>query len=148
LDAGATDSEHLTVLTVRGKRIVHAHELTSPAVQSASNGAAKLDWSAAIGTGYTARGTTTGRELTGAADTSNDAPAPRGGVTASSHWTASIGTGTAEASAAKAVPHNKQLSSSGALTVDVASHWTSKIGSGHTFDSTRPAMYASATKVR
>jgi hypothetical protein len=139
--AGAA-TEHLTVLTVRGSRIVESRELTSSQAELASNEPAEPHWSAAIGTGYAASTAVTKPKVTSSGKTNADSTSSSHGVTASTHWTAKIGAGTAAASTTS-VPETKQTSSSGKQSVVAAAHWTSRIGTGHVFDSTSPAMDAS-----
>ena len=139
--AGASATEHLTVLTVRGNRIVESRELTSPPAELASNEPARLDWTAAIGTGYAARNT-----VTSSGETNANANGSSVGVTASPHWTAGIGTGTAGAT--NTAPDTKQSLPSGTRPVVAAADWTSKIGTGHASDSTRQKMYASLANAR
>ena len=131
-DAAASATEHLTVLTVRGNRILESRDLTSAHAESASNEPARLHWSAAIGTGHAATATVTSPNATSSSH----------GVPASAHWTARIGTGTAAASTTP-IPDTKQPSSSGQPSV-AAAHWTSRIGTGHASDSTSPVTDASA----
>ena len=134
--SGAVSSatEHLTVLTVRGNRIVESRELTSSPAELASNDSARLHWSAAIGTGYAAHATVTN---------------PSHGVPASAHWTATIGKGTAATStSASAIPDTKEPSPSGTQPVVATAHWTSRIGSGHPFDSPSPVIHASLADAR
>ena len=131
-DGAASATEHLTVLTVRGNRILESRDLTSAHAESASNEPARLHWSAAIGTGHAATATVTSPNATSSSH----------GVPASAHWTARIGTGTAAASTTP-IPDTKQPSSSGQPSV-AAAHWTSRIGTGHASDSTSPVTDASA----
>jgi hypothetical protein len=105
---------------------------------------AKLNWSAAIGTGDAARTTATSHNTTSSVKPNTAATNSSHGVPASPHWTATIGTGTA-ATSTSAVPDTKAPLSSGAQPVTAAAHWTSRIGSGHPFDSTNPVKYTSAS---
>jgi hypothetical protein len=130
----ASATEHLTVLTVRGNRIVESRDLTSAPAEVASNEPTKLHWSAAIGTGYTARGTVTNSKLTHGTQNNADATSSSDGTPASPHWTARFGTGTAAESTTK-VPDTKQSSSSGTRAVVASADWTSRIGTGHAVDS-------------
>jgi hypothetical protein len=88
--ATARATEHLTVLTVRGNRIVESRELTSAHAELASNEPARPHWSAAIGTGTAAASTTTVADAKGPSPT-----AAQPAVTANTHWTSRIGTGRA-----------------------------------------------------
>jgi len=144
--AAASATQHLTMLTVRENRIVESRELTSAPVGSASN-EPKPDWSAAIGSGYTARGTARTPKLTisdeNNADTSHSSP----GVLPSPHWTAAIGTGTAAARTSN-VPDAQQNSSSETRPVLATADWTSRIGTGHAVNSPKRTMYASLANAR
>lgn len=140
--AAASATEHLTVLTVRGNRILESRELTSAHAESASNEPARFHWSAAIGTGYAASATDTSPKVTSSGATNTNATNSFHGVPASPHWTARIGTGTAAASTTT-VPDAKQPSSSGAQRAVAAAHWTSRIGTGEASDSTSPVTHAS-----
>jgi hypothetical protein len=141
-----TKTEHLTVLTVRDNRIVESRELTSPTTKVASNEPSKLDWSATIGTGYTARGAETNTGVTGGPEGNANATGSSHVVSASPHWTASIGTGTAATTTG--VTESKQPTSSGTQGVVAAAHWTSKIGSGHAFDSSERVAHESVANAR
>jgi hypothetical protein len=132
-EAATSATEHLTVLTVRGNRILESRDLTSTHAESASNEPARLHWSAAIGTGHAASATVTSPNATSSSH----------GVPASPHWTARIGTGTAAASTVT-IPDAKQPSSSGTQPSVAAAHWTSRIGTGHASDSTSPVTDASS----
>ncbi len=134
----APDTEHLTVLTVRGNHILESRDLTSAHAESASNEPPRLHWSAAIGTGHAASAA-----VTTSAVTNSDAPNTSHGVPASPHWTASIGTGSA-ASATNA-PETKQPSMSGAKSAVASAHWTSRIGTGHASDTASPVTQSSMT---
>lgn len=97
----------------------------------------QLHWSAAIGTGYTARTPETSPDMT-SSEKIHSVPAP--------HWSAAIGTGTA-ATIGSATPDTNTTRPSGALSTVAAAHWTSKIGSGHPFDSAssvKPTALANA----
>ena len=146
-DQAASATEHLTVLTVRGNRIVESRELTSPPAEVASSEPARLHWSAAIGTGRAARAAVTDPKVTSSGETNSNATRSSDGVSASPHWTAGIGAGRAAASTTS-VPDTEQPSSSGTRPVVAATHWTSRIGTGHAFDSTSPVMYASLANAR
>jgi hypothetical protein len=102
----------------------------------------KLDWSAAIGTGYAARTLETSHNMTSSVKPNADATNSSHGVSASPHWTATIGSGRA-ATSTSAVTDTKQPLSSGMKPVIAPAHWTSKIGSGHPFDSNSTVTYAS-----
>ena len=118
---GGASTKHLTVLKVRGNRILEQKELTDARAYSASDDAtpsASPHWSALIGTGHAA---------------STEATTPAHGVPATADWTARIGTGTA-ASSVSATQSN-QPSSSNKRSVTADAHWTSKIGTGHAGDS-------------
>jgi hypothetical protein len=141
--AAASATEHLTVLTVRGNRILESRELTSAHAESASNEPARFHWSAAIGTGYAASATDKSPKVASSGATNANATSSFHDVPASPHWTARIGTGTAAASAT-IVPDGKQLSSSATQPAVAAAHWTSRIGTGHPADSTSPVTYASS----
>jgi hypothetical protein len=110
--------------------------------------AAKLHWSAAIGTGDAARTTATSHNMTSSVETNAAATTSSHGVPASPHWTATIGTGTA-ATSTTAVPDTKAPpSSSEAQPVVAAAHWTSRIGSGHPFDSASPVTDSTVANSR
>jgi hypothetical protein len=139
-DAAASATEHLTVLTVRGNRVLESRDLTSANAESALNEPAGLHWSAAIGTGHAASATATSTKVTSNGATEAGATSSSHGVPASPHWTARIGTGTA---ASTTTPDAKQPSSSGTEPAVAAVHWTSRIGTGHASDSTSTATHAS-----
>jgi hypothetical protein len=118
-EQGGASTKHLTVLKVRGNRILEQKELTDARAYSASDNATPSvapHWSALIGTGHAA---------------STDATTSAHGVPATAHWTAQIGTGTAASNATE----SKQTSSSSNRSVTADAHWTSKIGTGHASDS-------------
>ena len=140
-DAAASATEHLTVLTVRGNRILESRDLTSANAESASNGPARLHWSAAIGTGHAASATATSTKVTSNGATTASATSSSHGVPSSPHWTARIGTGTAASTTT--IPDAIQPSSSGTEQAVAAVHWTSRIGTGHASDSTSPVTHAS-----
>jgi hypothetical protein len=96
----------------------------------------RLHWSAAIGTGYTARATETGVK-----------PNAIAAHTATPDWTASIGTGTA-ATSGSIVSNTKEPVPSDAQPTVAATHWTSNIGSGHASDSASPPTYTSVANIR
>jgi hypothetical protein len=125
--ATASRTQHLTVLTVRGNRILESRELTSARVESASNEPPKLHWSAAIGSGNAAKA------MVNADATNPNATSSSHTTSASPDWTARIGTGTAAASAAS-VGNTAAASSSGIQPIFAAAHWTAKIGTGHAID--------------
>jgi hypothetical protein len=120
-EQGGASTKHLTVLKVRGNRILEQKELTDAHAYSASDDATPSvapHWSALIGTGYAA---------------SRDATTSAHGMPATPDWTARIGTGTA-ASSVSATESN-QPSSANKRSVTADAHWTSKIGTGHASDS-------------
>jgi len=131
--AAASATEHLTVLTVRGNRIVESRELTSVPAEVAGNEPTKLHWTAFIGTGESVR------QIAKPTHASE-------GTSASPDWTASIGSGTA-ASNTKVID-TKQTSSLGTQTVAASADWTSRIGTGHAADSGKRVMYASMVSSR
>ena len=106
-----------------------------------------LHWSAAIGTGETARSTATSHNTTSNVKPNADATNSSHGVSASPHWTATIGSGIA-ATSPSAVTDAKESLSSGLQPVVAAAHWTSRIGSGHPFDSASPVMYSTVANSR
>ena len=107
----------------------------------------KLDWSAAIGTGYAARSTAKNSKVTSSGETNANGTNSSHRVPASPHWTATISTGTA-ATSTSAVTDTKEPLSSGLQPVVAAAHWTSRIGSGHPFDSASPVMYSTVANSR
>jgi len=107
----------------------------------------KLHWSAAIGTGYTARSTATNPQVTSSGETNVNGTNSSHRVPASPHWTATISTGTA-ATSTSAVTDTKEPLSSGLQPVVAAAHWTSRIGSGHPFDSASPVMDSTVANSR
>lgn len=139
--AAASATEHLTVLTVRGNRILEYRELTSAHAESASNEPARFHWSAAIGTGYAASATDRSPKVTSSGTTNTNATNSFHGVPASRHWTARIGTGAAASTTT--VPDAKQPSSSDTQPAVAAAHWTSRIGTGEASNSTSPVTHAS-----
>jgi hypothetical protein len=141
--AATSAMEHLTLLTVRGNRILESRDLTSAHAESASNEPPRLHWSAAIGTGHAASATVTSSKVTSSGATNANATSSSHGVPASPHWTARIGTGTAAASNSSP-PDTKQPSSSGPQPTVAAAHWTSRIGTGHASDATGPVTAASS----
>ena len=141
-DTAASSTEHLTLLTVRGNRILESRELTSASTESASNEPARLHWSAAIGTGHAASAEVTNTKVTRSGTTNASATSSSQGVLASPDWTAKIGTGTAAASTNTV---RAKQPSSGAQPAVAATHWTSRIGTGHATDSTGPMTHPSLT---
>jgi hypothetical protein len=139
-DTPASATEHLTVLTLRGNRILESRDLTSAHAESASNEPARLHWSTAIGTGHAASATVTKPEVASSGATNASASSSSHGTPASPHWTARIGTGTA---ASTTTSDAKEPSSSDTQPAVAAAHWTSRIGTGHSSDSTSPVMRAS-----
>jgi hypothetical protein len=101
-----------------------------------------LHWSAAIGTGYTARAT----DSTSSVKPNAATPASQRGP-ASPDWTATIGTGTAATSRSTEPDGNGTVSSASRTTV-AAADWTSRIGSGHPFDSASSATYTTVANTR
>jgi hypothetical protein len=147
-DAAAAATEHLTVLTVHGNRILESRELTSAHPESTSNEPARLHWSAAIGTGHAASTTGMRPMVTGGGATNTDATRSSHGVPASPHWSAGIGTGTAATSATN-IAETKQASPSGIPPAVATAHWTSRIGTGHASDSTTNSVtHASLVNAR
>lgn len=111
---GGSSEKHLTVLRVRGNRVLEQRELTGAAGSSVSGQdlpTAAPHWSAAIGTGHVFSPVATGH-----------------GVPAAVHWSARIGTGTA---ASNASATESQQPSSAKQPVVVDADWTSRIGTGH-----------------
>lgn len=120
-NSGAASTEHLTVLKVRGTRVLEQTELADKRISVASNdvGArAQPHWSASIGTGHAA---------------SAEPNATVHGVPGTLHWTATIGTGTAASGAPAA--GTKEASPAGKQSALADIHWTSRIGTGHAADS-------------
>ena len=118
-DEGGASTKHLTVLKVRGGRILERQELTDARAYSASDDhspSATPHWSALIGTGHAS---------------STEATTSAHGVPASPNWTARIGTGTAASNAS--AQSNRPSSSTNRSVADA--HWTSRIGTGHASDS-------------
>jgi hypothetical protein len=119
-EEGGATTRHLTVLKVRGDRILEQKDLTDTRAYSASDDASRSatpHWSALIGTGHAA---------------SADATTSAHGVPATADWTARIGTGTA-ASSVSATDSNHPSSSNKRSVADA--HWTSRIGTGHVNES-------------
>jgi len=110
-------AKHLTVLTIRGNRILVRKELTEARTESVfdhGRPAAGPHWSAFIGTGHVS---------------SADAAISARGVPASPHWSARVGTGVSAASAS--ATESERPSSSNRPSAVVDAHWTSRIATGH-----------------
>ena len=119
-EEGGAPTKHLTVLKVRGDRILEQKDLTDTRAYSASDDAspsATPHWTALIGTGHAS---------------SADATTSAHGVPATADWTARIGTGTA-ASSVSTTESNQPSSSNKRSLADA--HWTSRIGTGHVSES-------------
>jgi hypothetical protein len=82
-DAAAPATEHLTLLTVRGNRILESRDLTSARPESASNERARGRRSAAIGTGHGPCATVTSPTSTSSGATNASATSSSNGVPAS-----------------------------------------------------------------
>jgi hypothetical protein len=120
-EEGGASTKHLTVLQVRGDRILEQRELTDARAYSVSDDerpSATLHWSASIGTGHVF---------------GTDATTSSHGVPANAHWTSRIGTGAAASSVS--ATESKQPSSSKSQSSVADAHWTSKIGTGHATES-------------
>jgi hypothetical protein len=102
------------------------------------NKSSDLHWTAAIGTGYTARAT----DSTSSVKPNEATNASQRG-TPSPDWTANIGTGTA-ATSRSAPP----ASNSANRPTVAAADWTSRIGSGHPFDSAGSVTYTAVANTR
>jgi hypothetical protein len=96
----------------------------------------KLDWSAAIGTGYSAR-TSEPKHNLRKSETNNTVATP--------DWTATIGTGMAATRPSVKSDNNAPVSSSTPRAAGTAD-WTSRIGSGHPFDSAEPVASTTVAK--
>lgn len=96
----------------------------------------KLDWSAAIGTGYSARSPEPKHNVT-KSETNNTVATP--------DWTASIGTGMAATRPSVKSDNSAPVSSRTPRAVGSAD-WTSRIGSGHPFDSAKTAASTTVAK--
>lgn len=97
---------------------------------------AKLDWSAAIGTGYSARTPEQKQNLTKNETTK---------AVATTDWTATIGTGMAATRPAATSENNAAVSSHAPRAVGTTD-WTSRIGSGHPFVSAEPVASTTVAK--
>ena len=120
-EEGGGSTQHLTVLKVRGNRILEQTDLTDPRAYSASDEGAPSatpHWSALIGTGHAS---------------STDATTSAHGVPGTPNWTARIGTGTAASSVGATEGHQPSSSTNRSATADA--HWTSRIGTGHVSES-------------
>ena len=113
-----------------------------PAMAESLGTTPDLHWSAAIGTGHTARATDSTSSVKPNAATPASQRQP-----ASPDWTATIGTGTAATSRSAEPDGSGSLSSASRPTVAVA-HWTSRIGSGHPFDSASSVTYTAVANSR
>jgi hypothetical protein len=102
----------------------------------------EFHWSAAIGTGQSARTTAKSDNMTSSVKPNTDGTNSAHRVSASPHWTATIGSGRA-ATSTSTVTDTKEPLSSGMKLAIAPAHWTSRIGSGHPFDSNSPVTYAS-----